>query len=170
MYFRGILAASVGHETQAPVNEHSSIPQSLCLLSERASDLIQAAEIQGSIWGDGTQAGGESFILEGETCRYEGLICCDRFPAEGKAVLGQSWLESRKHQESRPKAPLIEGSQIKPDLKHITLSSEQMPGLFNYISQQVYCFLNFYFLVLKISVLRGNNLGHSGQNRPFLNM
>lgn len=112
MYFRGILAASVGRETQAPVNEHSSIPQSLCLLSERASDLIQAAEIQGSIWGDGTKAqrhkGGESFILEGETCRYEGLICCDRVPAEGKAVLGQSWLESRKHQESRPKAPLIE--------------------------------------------------------------
>ena len=61
-------------------------------------------------------------------------------------------------------------SQIKPDLKHITVSSEQIPGLFNYISQQVSCFLNFYFLVLNISVLRGNNLGHSGQNRPFLNM
>ena len=45
MYFRGILAAFVGREIRAPVNEHSSIPQSLYLLSERASDLIQAPEI-----------------------------------------------------------------------------------------------------------------------------
>ena len=65
----------------------------------------QAAEIQGSIWEDGAKAGGESFILEGETCRYEGLICCDRFPAEGKAVLGQSWLwraENIRETDPRP--------------------------------------------------------------------
>lgn len=74
----------MGRETQAPVHEHSSIPQSLCLLSERASDLTQAAEIQGSIWEDGAKAGGESFILEGETCRYEGLICCNVFQQKGR--------------------------------------------------------------------------------------
>lgn len=105
MYFRESWLLSWGHETQAPVHEHNSIPQSLCLLSERASDLIQAAEIQGSIWEDGAKAGGESFILEGETCRYEGLICCDRFPAEGKAVLGQSWLwraENIRKTDPRP--------------------------------------------------------------------
>lgn len=59
MDFRGISAAFVGRATQAPVNEHNSIPLSLCLLSERASDLIQAAEIQGSIWRDSAKAGGE---------------------------------------------------------------------------------------------------------------